>query len=129
MPGLGKSGISRISFLRSSQFCAAFGCMNLPDSFDAECGRLQQRRPGLTDIIDPRRARALLQLLAERAVLLTRARCHDLNIAIGAVAHPSRNADLRGFTLHKPAKADALDASGDYIAVSFEIGHKAVISN
>src|SRR5271157_1028710 len=96
----------------------------LPGSFDAKRWRLQQRRSGFADLIDARRPRALLQLAAQRTMLLARARRHHFNIAILAVAYPSGYANLSGFALHGPAKAYALHAPGDDVTTGLEVSHE-----
>src|SRR5664280_1104539 len=95
----------------------------LPDSFDTERWRLQQRRGGFADVVNPRGARALLQTGPQSAVLLARAGCHHFHLAIFAVTHPSGDADPRRFAFHEPAEADALNASGDDVAAGLQVSH------
>ena len=72
-------------------------------------------------MIDPSGSRTLLQVPAQRAELLARPRRHHFNITVLAVAHPAGDTQLRRFALYKPAEADALHASGNKVAPSFEI--------
>src|ERR1035437_3688697 len=61
--------------------------------------------------------------------LLASASGHDFDVAVLAIAHPSGDVQLRGFALHEPAEADALDASGHNEAARVEIRHKEVASD
>src|SRR5271165_6136410 len=110
MPGLGKSGTSRMRFFSSSQFCGAL-IGNLEVSFNAKRASIQQLSTGFAHLVDTRRARTLLQLLAQGPMLFGCAGGHHFYVAIAAVAHPSGDAGLRSLALHEPAEAHTLYAA------------------
>src|SRR5581483_714783 len=74
-------------------------------------------------MIDARRPRPLLQLLAQRQVLIGRTRGHHLHIAVVAVAYPASDAGLCRLPLHEPAKAYALHAAGYNVMAGLKVGH------
>jgi hypothetical protein len=63
--------------------------------------------------IDAASARALAQLDAEIFKRLRIACGYDFNLAGIGIAHPAAQAQLSGFAVNKPAKADALHTPAD----------------
>src|ERR1035441_4074744 len=123
MPGFGEGGNFANQLLEVVAIVRLMRLHGLPDSFDTERWRFQQRRGGFADVVNPRGARPLLQTGPQSAVLLARAGCHHFHLAIFAVAHPSGDADPRRFAFHEPAEADALNASGDDVAAGLQVSH------
>ncbi len=76
----------------------------------------------LFDVIDARRAWALLQAGFQSGELIAASHRQHFDAAIGVVAHPAGDTEDVRLALHKPAKSYTLDASAHQEAASLRNG-------
>jgi hypothetical protein len=88
----------------------------LPGALDfevAEVGRFGFVELVLDDFVDAAAAGAFFEFGAELVEVFARAGGDDFDIAGVGVADPAAKAELGGFAVDEPAKADALNAAAD----------------
>src|ERR1700704_3877389 len=117
MPFFGKSGTSRISFLSGSQLILLGSGMFSPGSFNAECGpvRIAYYREFINNV-NARGTWPLLQLEAQRCMLLRAALHHQFHGGILVITDPTGYTKGLGFTLHEPAETNTLYPAPDDVA-------------